>query len=97
MSEHEGFCVPIVESMFFKIPIIANNSSAIPYTLGKAGMLVREETFEEVGELIDLILCDKNMKKEIIEKQTQRFTELYIKNNKSFLDDLISEVTKKTN
>nr|WP_269849836.1 glycosyltransferase [Methanosarcina horonobensis] len=37
MSEHEGFCVPLLESMHFKIPIIANNCTAIPQTLGESG------------------------------------------------------------
>jgi len=97
MSNHEGFCVPLVENMFFRVPIIANNSSAIPYTLGNAGVLIKEETFEEVGELVDLILGDEKLKKEIIEKQTKRFSELYNKNNMDILDDLIRKVTKKTN
>ena len=40
MSEHEGFCVPLVESMFFNIPIVAYASSAIPDTLGGSGFLL---------------------------------------------------------
>ena len=33
-SEHEGFCVPLVEAMYFKLPIVAYSSTAIPDTLG---------------------------------------------------------------
>ncbi len=40
LSEHEGFCVPLVEAMFFGLPIIANRSTAIPETLGDGGVLV---------------------------------------------------------
>jgi len=38
-SEHEGFCVPLVESMAMKLPIVAYGSSAIPYTVGKTGLV----------------------------------------------------------
>ena len=94
MSKHEGFCVPLVESMLFKIPIIANNSTAIPYTLGDAGFLISDETFEEVGELVDVILGDKTVKNDIIEKQTKRLSAIYEKDNKTMLDDLIRQVNK---
>jgi len=33
-SEHEGFCVPIIEAQFFQLPIIALSSTAIPETIG---------------------------------------------------------------
>ena len=33
MSEHEGFCIPLIESMFFNVPIIAYDAAAIPETL----------------------------------------------------------------
>ncbi len=38
-SDHEGFCVPLIEAMSMKIPILAYNSSAIPETLGDGGIL----------------------------------------------------------
>ncbi len=38
-SEHEGFCVPLVEAMFFRCPIVAWNSTAVGETCGAAGMV----------------------------------------------------------
>jgi len=38
MSEHEGFCVPLIEAMALGTPIVARASSAIPETLGPAGI-----------------------------------------------------------
>jgi glycosyltransferase involved in cell wall biosynthesis len=34
MSEHEGFCVPIIEAQHHKLPIVALGRTAIPETLG---------------------------------------------------------------
>ncbi|UXI67964.1 glycosyltransferase [Tahibacter amnicola] len=42
MSEHEGFCVPLVEAMAFGVPVVARATSAIPDTLGDAGLLWQE-------------------------------------------------------
>ena len=54
MSEHEGFCIPLVESMHFDIPIIAYDAGAIPDTLGGAGILLNHKKFGEIANIIDI-------------------------------------------
>ena len=39
-SEHEGFCVPLLEAMHYRVPIVAYASTAVPETLGDAGVLL---------------------------------------------------------
>jgi glycosyltransferase involved in cell wall biosynthesis len=72
MSAHEGFCVPLLESMYFGIPVIANNICAIPETLGGAGILINEVNYAEIAELIDICVRDKEIRKRIIERQYER-------------------------
>ena len=43
MSEHEGFCVPLVEAMAADVPVLAYAAAAVPDTLGGAGVAVRAE------------------------------------------------------
>lgn len=62
MSEHEGFCLPLLEAMYYQLPILAYNSTAIPYTLGKAGILIEEKRYEEIAEIIDIIITDSQLK-----------------------------------
>src|SRR6185436_2189986 len=38
LSEHEGFCVPLVEAMATDVPILAYSTTAVPDTLGGAGL-----------------------------------------------------------
>jgi len=56
-SEHEGFCIPLVEAGFFGLPVISCASSNIPHTLGVAGLLLEDiepKTLAAVtAELID--------------------------------------------
>lgn len=72
MSEHEGFCVPLVEAMYFKIPIIAYDSSAVGETLGKGGILLKEKNALETAALMDRVLRDKELKQKIIDNQSER-------------------------
>lgn len=39
-SEHEGFCVPLVEAMAFEVPVIAFDGGASAETLGGTGLVV---------------------------------------------------------
>jgi len=72
MSEHEGFCVPLLESMFFEIPIMAYKSTAIPDTLGDSGILVQEKNYAEIAEMIDLLVGSSELKTKIINRQKER-------------------------
>jgi glycosyltransferase involved in cell wall biosynthesis len=89
MSEHEGFCIPLVESMFFNIPIIAYNSTAVPQTLKNSGILVNEKQYDEIAELINLITEDNNLKRKIIEQQKIRHYEFMFENNKKKFRQII--------
>jgi glycosyltransferase involved in cell wall biosynthesis len=39
-SDHEGFCVPVVEAMGHGIPVVAFGVAAVPETVGDAGILL---------------------------------------------------------
>lgn len=72
MSEHEGFCVPLVEAMYFNIPIIAYDSSAIAETMGGSGIVIDRKEPILVAKIIDRILNDKNLYNAIIQGEKER-------------------------
>jgi glycosyltransferase involved in cell wall biosynthesis len=72
MSEHEGFCVPLLESMHFKVPIIAYCAGAVPEILGKSGILVLEKEYEEIGELLNVLVEENDIRGRVIERQSER-------------------------
>ena len=49
LSEHEGFCVPLVEAMLFDVPIIAYDKCAVGETLGKGSILIKDKNFLEIA------------------------------------------------
>lgn len=58
VSEHEGFCVPLVEAMSMKLPVTAYASAAIPETLGDAGIVWTDRNPMLIAETIDLFVRD---------------------------------------
>ena len=60
-SQHEGFCVPLVEAMAMKVPIVAYSSSAIPGTLGAAALVWPERNPNLVAESINMIVSDEQV------------------------------------
>ena len=65
LSEHEGFCVPLLEAMHFGVPIVAYAAAAVPETLGVAGLLVREKRFEQIAELLHLAVSDRDLRERL--------------------------------
>lgn len=72
MSEHEGFCVPLLEAMYFKIPVLAFSSSAVTETLDYAGICFKEKKYEEVAELINIVVTDTDVRERVISSQNKR-------------------------
>ena len=69
MSEHEGFCVPMLEAMMFDVPIVTYAGAAIPETIGAAGAMFYEKNPVVVSYLIDRVVRDARLRDTIIEKQ----------------------------
>ena len=76
MSEHEGFCIPLVEAMRFGVPILAFESSAIPETLGGAGVLIREKRYPIIAEVMHVLNTDAPFRDRVIARQKTRAAEM---------------------
>jgi len=72
MSEHEGFGVPFLESMYFDIPVVAYAATAVPHTLDNSGVLVREKSFPVIAEVVHMLASDDVFREQIIRRQRQR-------------------------
>ena len=69
MSEHEGFCMPLLEAQFFNIPTIAYAAAAVPDTMGGSGVLLYKKDPAVVACLLDSVLHDEELRNAIIDKQ----------------------------
>lgn len=55
LSEHEGFCVPVLEAMELGVPVVAFSSSALPETVGEAGVLLEDKDPLTVAEAVGTV------------------------------------------
>lgn len=76
MSEHEGFCIPLVEAMHFNVPIVALNRTAISDTLAGCGVLLEQKDFRVFAKEINRIITDDNHRNYVLKGQRQRMEEL---------------------
>ena len=72
MSEHEGFGVPLVESMLMGVPVLAYAATAVPHTLGGAGVQFAEKRFPEIAELGHALVTDRRLRAEVLAGQERR-------------------------
>lgn len=91
MSEHEGFCVPLAEAMYFNKPIIAYKSSAVPETLGGAGLLTDKKDPVETALLIDRVIKDEKLRCDVIEEQKKRLADFSYENVKDMFVSQLSD------
>jgi glycosyltransferase involved in cell wall biosynthesis len=96
LSEHEGFCVPLVEAMASDLPIVASVSSAIPETLGTAGLMVEDDaTALEIAALVHLILTDRALAENLVMSGRERRKDFSAAAIDAALDRVIDNLTSK--
>ncbi|MEZ5243837.1 MAG: glycosyltransferase [Acidimicrobiales bacterium] len=80
VSEHEGFCVPVVEALGFGVPVVAFGAAAVPETLGGAGLVVGgggvEKSVGVVVEAVVRVLSDGVVREGLVSRGRVRAVEL---------------------
>lgn len=75
LSEHEGFCVPLLEAMAADVPVLAYASTAIPDTLGGAGVQFHPKDLELAAELLGELAYNDEMRAAVIAGQRARLAD----------------------
>ena len=72
MSEHEGFGVPLVESMLMRVPVVAYRCTAVGDTLGEAGVQFKQKGLAQMAEAAHLLSNDQALRNRVLEGQDRR-------------------------
>jgi glycosyltransferase involved in cell wall biosynthesis len=88
-SEHEGFCVPVVEAMAAGLPVVAFDQGAVPEVLGGAGVLVTSRDPYALADAIGAVLADPTRRAELAEAGRRRLAELDLPNAADRFVDLL--------
>jgi glycosyltransferase involved in cell wall biosynthesis len=72
LSEHEGFCAPLVEAMAMDVPVLAYAEAAVPETLGGAGLSFAPKDLEYAAELLGSLIYDEPVREGVLAGQRRR-------------------------
>jgi glycosyltransferase involved in cell wall biosynthesis len=69
MSEHEGFCVPIIEAFHKRIPVLACPAAAVPATMDGGGVLLNSRDPIDVAAAMSAVLSSERVEDQILRTQ----------------------------
>lgn len=76
LSDHEGFGVPLLEAMASRLPVVAFASSAVPETLGGAGVLLKTQDPTTVAATVHAVLSDEGLCHRLLDRQSDRLAQV---------------------
>jgi glycosyltransferase involved in cell wall biosynthesis len=76
-SEHEGFCVPLVEAMALRVPIVAYAAGAVPHTVGDAALIWDERDPFLLAQSIAVVVEDTAVRRQLIERGWRRYQKCF--------------------
>lgn len=82
LSDHEGFCVPLLEAMHHRLPVVAYGAAAVPETLGDAGVLLASKSPLAVAAALHMIIDDERLRADLVRRGTWRLAELSLDRTK---------------
>ena len=92
LSEHEGYCVPLVEAMRFGVPVLAYDAGAISDTLRGGGLLIEEKRPQEVAGLIDVLISNGPVRQAVLASQARALAAIRVTDFGALLRERLAPV-----
>ncbi|MGH9036907.1 MAG: glycosyltransferase [Acidimicrobiia bacterium] len=83
LSEHEGFCVPVLEAMHFSVPVVAYSSTAVPETVADAALLLDDKDPLVVATAVHRVLTDGPFRERLVAAGTARVAHFSFQSNRA--------------
>jgi glycosyltransferase involved in cell wall biosynthesis len=94
LSEHEGFCVPLLEAMAFGVPVVAYDAGAVRETLRGGGVLLRDKEPTVVAGLLRRLLTDGALRSRVLETQERAMAAVRATDFRALLLDRLAPVLR---
>lgn len=90
-SEHEGFCVPLMEAFHMGVPVLAYAATAVPATMDGGGILYHRKDPMEVASLIDAVVSNARLRDEVLARQDAALERLLAKDFAGMLGRFVEQ------
>lgn len=91
-SDHEGFCVPLLEAMHHGLPIVAYGSTAVPETLGSGGLCLADKAPTTVAAAVARVLGDDALRQALVAAGHARLADFELTKTRARMADVIRSV-----
>jgi glycosyltransferase involved in cell wall biosynthesis len=88
-SDHEGFCIPLLEAMHHGLPIVAYGSSAIPETLGGAGICLPSKDPTLLATAVHRVISDPVLRDSLVATGARRLVDFDLAANRARMADAV--------
>ena len=75
-SDHEGFGIPLLEAMHYRVPVVAYGAAAVPETIGGGGLVIPTKSPSYVATALHRIVTDQALRQTLVSAGQARLTEL---------------------
>jgi glycosyltransferase involved in cell wall biosynthesis len=96
LSEHEGFNMPVVEAMHFDVPVVAYAATAVPDTVGDAGLLLTDKDPVVVATAVERLRSDPSLRQGLVEAGRKRVEHFSIERTGPHWIDTLTTLMKET-
>jgi glycosyltransferase involved in cell wall biosynthesis len=93
-SEHEGFCVPLIEAFHMGVPVIAYAATAVPSTMDGGGVLVEDKDPVAVAAVIHAVTTNQELQDQILDSQEAALARLAAKDFAGTLLKFVDQVAR---
>jgi glycosyltransferase involved in cell wall biosynthesis len=96
LSEHEGFCVPIIEAMAAGVPVVAWAAAAVPDTAGSAALLLDDKDPLVVACTVDRLVSDPALRSDLVTSGLARARHFSLANTAERLVSQLSGLARRS-
>lgn len=83
LSEHEGFCIPLLEAMAHRVPVVAFASTAVPGTLADAGILLPSKQPATVAAAVHRVVSDAGLRQALVAAGVRRLADFTLERTRA--------------
>jgi glycosyltransferase involved in cell wall biosynthesis len=90
-SEHEGFCVPLVEAMGHGVPVVAYGVTAVPETVGQAGLVLDDKEPARFAAAVARVMGDPELRRRLAAAAAERVEAYSVRHSLPRFVDLVRQ------
>ncbi|MFZ4584502.1 MAG: glycosyltransferase family 4 protein [Acidimicrobiia bacterium] len=91
VSEHEGFCVPVIEAMAHDVPVVSFEAAALPETVGDGGVLLPSKSPTVVAAAVHRVMSDQALRDRLVAAGRQRVDTFSLAAGRAHLQTAVDE------